>query len=703
MKRLRNAFSLALALCVLLGALPAGAASAAGIIPGDVDLDGSVTAADARLALRASVQLETLSAEKSVNADADRSGKITAADARLILRRSVGLETLEGYTSNDLRSVVIKGDERNACNGDGYELAYLANASVGGAEHIILDDYLTLDLPTSAGTTEADLLNMVGVIFNDAGEPFFILPDAAARAEGKFQFDTLHFSLVGAAKLSDEKLLDLWAERAAAQSAVRRISEDDLTPGLAEMLTDCGLASNQYAGAIVRSILSLDTRGEILAAAIDGNGEALRTKLVNFAGEYFLGKLFQQKEDEFLTKSLGDNAASVKQAVKDGKYKEALTEIVKNIEKNMFSYVNYADKIASLTDKLADIWTDDMMNEQYEVYKKLGGASITDDDWNLIYMQLRGAANRLSSRGVSAADLRKKFEQRVKNEEKIAAAKKELLADVAEWRELGLLNTNYWYNSLGEYPSDTERLNSLRQIRETIRSLLTLDGKFQRGKGYLTDKDFLTDALFEWVVDGVKGRANFYKWLRDHGIYLPREETNPPQNPNMLPFYAKPIDSPGRQHYPFMEDVEQALLEAGQQLFYKNGDKVTFSVVIPGNADLPAPVVDSGDGPATVTMSLSGSYACQSWDNQTGSATITCIREYDYQAYGADYKPNHRRMEYTFTADRISVTDRGEGTIYITYYGSETESLYKEYMGEMKLDAQYPITRNCAFSLAFSY
>ena len=60
MKRLRNAFSLALAMCVLLGALPAGAASAAGIIPGDVDLDGSVTAADARLILRASVGLEFL-------------------------------------------------------------------------------------------------------------------------------------------------------------------------------------------------------------------------------------------------------------------------------------------------------------------------------------------------------------------------------------------------------------------------------------------------------------------------------------------------------------------------------------------------------------------------------------------------------------------------------------------------------------------
>ncbi len=703
-RSVKKAIAFALSLLMLATFAPLRlSVSAAAPSAGDVNLDGKVGSDDARLALRASVKLERLSAEAAVNADADRSGTVSSADARLILRRAVGLETLAAYTSDDLQSVVIKGDERDAYNGDGYELVYLARASVGGAEHIVLDDYMTLQLPTKEGTTEKELMNMVGVILNDAGEPFFILPDAAARAQGKFEFDTLHFSLVGAAELSEEALLDLWAERAAAQSTVRRISEEDLTPGLAEMLTDCGLASNQYGGAVVRSILSLDTKGEILAAAMDGDGEALRSKLVNFAGEYYLGKLFQQKEDEFLTKSLGDNAAAVKQAVKDGKFKEALTEIVKNIEKNMFSYVNYADKIASLTDKLADIWTDDMMNEQYEVYKELGGASITDDDWNLVYMQLRGAAHRLSSRGVSAADLRRKFEQRAKNEAKIAAAKKELLKDAAEWRKLGMLDTTYWYNSLGEYPSDTERLNSLRQIRETIRSLLTLDGKFQRGKDYMTDKDFLTDAMFEWVTNGVKGRANFYKWLRDHGIYLPREETNPSQDPNMLPFWVTPFDSPGRQNYPFMEDVEQAVLDAGQQIFYKNGDKRTFSIVIPLRADLPAPVVDSGDGPATITMSLSGSYEYGSYDNQTGSAEISCIREYDYKAFANDTKPNHRRMEYTFTANRISVVDRGDGNIYITFYGSETEKLFKEYMGDMVLDAQYPITRNCAFSVAFTY
>ena len=64
-------------------------------ILGDVDGDKSVSAADARLALRASVGLETLNTTQKKAADADKDTNITAADARLILRASVGLETLK--------------------------------------------------------------------------------------------------------------------------------------------------------------------------------------------------------------------------------------------------------------------------------------------------------------------------------------------------------------------------------------------------------------------------------------------------------------------------------------------------------------------------------------------------------------------------------------------------------------------------------
>lgn len=59
---------------------------------GDVNLDGKITASDARLALRSSASLEKLSNEQLAVADMDGNNKISAADARKILRIAAGLE-----------------------------------------------------------------------------------------------------------------------------------------------------------------------------------------------------------------------------------------------------------------------------------------------------------------------------------------------------------------------------------------------------------------------------------------------------------------------------------------------------------------------------------------------------------------------------------------------------------------------------------
>ena len=62
---------------------------------GDVDGDGWVTAGDARLALRASIRLESYAPVSLpyAAADVDGNGVIEASDARAILRVSVGLDT----------------------------------------------------------------------------------------------------------------------------------------------------------------------------------------------------------------------------------------------------------------------------------------------------------------------------------------------------------------------------------------------------------------------------------------------------------------------------------------------------------------------------------------------------------------------------------------------------------------------------------
>ncbi|MBQ8210727.1 MAG: dockerin type I repeat-containing protein [Clostridia bacterium] len=59
---------------------------------GDVDFNGDITAADARIVLRASAEIVVLSAIEFSVADVNDDGKITAKDARSILRYSAGLQ-----------------------------------------------------------------------------------------------------------------------------------------------------------------------------------------------------------------------------------------------------------------------------------------------------------------------------------------------------------------------------------------------------------------------------------------------------------------------------------------------------------------------------------------------------------------------------------------------------------------------------------
>ena len=64
------------------------------ILPGDINADNKVTAADARLCLRAAAKLETLTKKQLIAADLDGTGEITGSDARQILRACAGLDIL---------------------------------------------------------------------------------------------------------------------------------------------------------------------------------------------------------------------------------------------------------------------------------------------------------------------------------------------------------------------------------------------------------------------------------------------------------------------------------------------------------------------------------------------------------------------------------------------------------------------------------
>ena len=68
--------------------------SLSSVLKGDVNGDGKISAADARMVLRAAAKLEVLSADVFEIAEVTGDGKITAADARKILRVSARLEEM---------------------------------------------------------------------------------------------------------------------------------------------------------------------------------------------------------------------------------------------------------------------------------------------------------------------------------------------------------------------------------------------------------------------------------------------------------------------------------------------------------------------------------------------------------------------------------------------------------------------------------
>ncbi|MBQ9879894.1 MAG: dockerin type I repeat-containing protein [Clostridia bacterium] len=88
---------LAVLLCAVLvmsisAAIPGASAVEYNI--GDIDMNGSVDAVDARIVLRAAAKLDTLTAFESLLADVDQSGAVDATDARLVLRFAAKLDPM---------------------------------------------------------------------------------------------------------------------------------------------------------------------------------------------------------------------------------------------------------------------------------------------------------------------------------------------------------------------------------------------------------------------------------------------------------------------------------------------------------------------------------------------------------------------------------------------------------------------------------
>lgn len=145
-------------LCAILFAVGARAAAL-----GDVDVNGAVDAADARLALRTAVGLEPAvlpGTEAFAAADADFSGAVTAEDARSILRAAVGLEDLADRLPE---SAALTEEELAARLRDGileFGIEYGPGAGAYDVKGFVIDENGTTVISYHA----IHLMTMIGVL-----------------------------------------------------------------------------------------------------------------------------------------------------------------------------------------------------------------------------------------------------------------------------------------------------------------------------------------------------------------------------------------------------------------------------------------------------------------------------------------------------------------------------------------------------------
>lgn len=106
------------------------------VMMGDTDKDGKVTAADARLALRASGKLEELDLFATIAGDINNDREVTAIDARSILRVAARLDTFDRLHHH---SVEESPEAPASCTEDGKtSTVYCATCSMIFKEHEII-------------------------------------------------------------------------------------------------------------------------------------------------------------------------------------------------------------------------------------------------------------------------------------------------------------------------------------------------------------------------------------------------------------------------------------------------------------------------------------------------------------------------------------------------------------------------------------
>ena len=496
------------------------------------------------IAVRMTEKLDTSPKEPGNNGSASNQ---TNGDAKSGNTIKWGTGTI-AYTEKPVEKTELAGSDLSKYNtGSAKAIAGYSCRNSDG-EHLLLDHLETVSFDAS-GIPQADRQYCYALSIEPDGSSVMMSPDPDELANGRYTYKTNHFSDQVLMSEEDKSVLDQWIKKASYKSVMEGANNVSLEQSIRETIeskmSEWGLGKGQLAGELARYVASHNRIGVILTAGVDGDTDTIRKELANASGEFLLGKLIKtegytdivsgEKIDsdmEFIKQSLGDNADAISKGIAENDMGTQLVEVVKNIEKNIFPQIDQIEKFAKVCGVMKKLWEDDTVEWFYEKNFKAclnNGESMSYTDFS----NYASAAMHGASWNIDILDLYDQFNLRYNNEKKVEQREAEMKKFFGVCNEQGydLFNPDN-FKKLGENNTFENRLNRLWNIRNTIKEIVTVNGKISMGDisadiGSSNEERFLAELVEKWLYfKNNPGSGDFFQYLVDHKV-LKLKQTKP--------------------------------------------------------------------------------------------------------------------------------------------------------------------------------
>lgn len=339
----------------------------------------------------------------------------------------------------------------------------------------------------------------------------YIRPTSVDLEAGTLSFETYHFSLFGAGKVSvDEQVSKYVKSKAVGEWAQENVDErvEAVTGALIDHILKekLGIDDESTKSKVLGNLLKNDEWADIVKKARDGDVLGVNESVQLLVGKSiidFVPKSKLKSALEGVTSNLGvetaKKAAEAAGYIAEGNYRDA-AEILGTHIADQFMFTQVARVAVAAVQYKIDSWKSEELEAAYKVYKNgasssvpFWGYQVEQGNFDDVWSQMKGAARQVEIDAVKAQEairkeagmpplnaqeilkikeaardaLKDAFERRIKEDAEIAKKEEELKNLIDQYKSAKLLTPGEW-GYPETYYSVENRLDELTHFRDKV-------------------------------------------------------------------------------------------------------------------------------------------------------------------------------------------------------------------------------------------